>query len=256
MLLLPGQYGPTTAPQALHSILTSSSATLAPSPGFNLTSVSSFPLNISLQPGIVTYPSPYYAGKAQFSQLPSDPTVNYSIPLQVGSLALSDNVWAVLASNSSSINRITLWEAIPDVSQLSSGTFDSLTHIENIQSSACSPPCSGAGICSASATCSCPIGFEGPSCEACAEGFFGPKCQPCPSACQACDQGISGTGRCMVPLVSNAPSTCNCVNGRCPGGNRPCICNPGWTTNVNGTACARCQQGFFLNPNGDCLSKI
>lgn len=247
--LLPGQYTSTTNPELLHNLLTSSSATLSSSPGFNLSSISPLPLNIVLQPGLAIYSDPSYAGQAAFSQLPSAPIVNTSLPLQANSLALANNVWAAVTSGSAS-NRIIFWEPIPDVSQLPSEASQSLALID-MQSSACSPPCSGSGVCSASGTCSCPTGFTGSSCETCSEGFFGPTCQPCPSGCESCDQGISGSGLCLVPVVTNAPSTCNCLNGQC-GSNGQCTCNPGWTNASNGTACAQCATGFFLTSTGDC----
>ncbi|KAG2355406.1 hypothetical protein BDR07DRAFT_1474106 [Suillus spraguei] len=125
-----------------------------------------------------------------------------------------------------------LWNSIPDVSQLPASASGSLSLL-NLQSSSCSPVCSGDGICSSSGTCQCPSGFTGSSCEACSSGFFGPECQACPSGCTSCDDGISGTGRCLVPVVSNLPSD-------------------GWTSASNGTQCAACAAGFFLATNGNC----
>ena len=247
--LLPGQYTSTTTPQLLHIILTSSSATLSLSPGFTSSSVNPLPLNIALQPGIAMYSLALFSGQAAFSSLPSIP-INSTIPLPASSLALSNNVWAALTSGSS---RFIFWDSVPDVSQLPAAISLPLALVD-IQSSACSPMCSSSTVCSASATCVCPPGFTGSACESCADGFFGPTCKPCPSQCQSCDQGISGSGRCLVPIVANAPTTCNCINGRCAKGK--CTCNPGWTKAANGTACAQCAPGFFLTPNGDCQSKI
>ncbi|KAF8968267.1 insulin-like growth factor binding protein [Flammula alnicola] len=247
--LLPGQYTATTNPQLLHNLLTSASATLATSPGFGSTNLSSLPLNLNLEPGLAIYSLPLYSGQAAFSQLPSSPLGNNSTPLAASSIALSTNVWAAVTSGSSN-DRIVVWDAIPDISQLPSAASRSLSLVD-IQSSACSPACSGAGVCSASGTCTCPTGFAGSSCETCAAGFFGPTCQPCPAGCPSCDQGMSGSGRCLVPVVANAPSTCNCLNGQC-GANGQCACNPGWTTATNGTACATCAPGFFLTSTGDC----
>lgn len=247
--LLPGQYTATTNPQLLHNLLTSSSATLSRSPGFGSASLTSLPLNLQLEPGLAIYSQRLYSGQAAFSQLPSAPLNNSSTPLTASSIALSSNIWIAVTSSSSFNTRFVLWESVPDVSQLPS-SVSSLALVD-IQSSACSPPCSGAGVCSTAGTCTCPTGFTGSSCESCASGFFGPNCQPCPQGCPSCDQGISGSGRCLTPIVDNAPSKCNCLNGRC-GANGQCSCNPGWTTNDNGTACAKCAPGFFLTTTGDC----
>lgn len=243
--LLPGQYASTTNPQLLHNLLTSSSATLVGSPGFQSSSGSSLPLNLQLEPGLAIYSQSLYAGQAAFSQLPSSPLSNSSTPLPASSIAISSNVWVAVSSNN---NRIVLWDSVPDTSQLpSTGSLSLL----DVQSSACSPPCSGSGICSASGTCTCPTGFTGSSCESCQAGFFGPTCQPCPQGCSNCDQGISGSGRCLAPIINNLPSTCNCLNGKC-GTNGQCTCNPGWTASSNGTACSQCSPGFFLTTTGDC----
>ncbi|KAJ8507043.1 hypothetical protein ONZ45_g10551 [Pleurotus djamor] len=53
--LLPGQYTSTTNPQFLHNLLTAPSASIAPAPGFNLSSTVSLPLNVALSPGIAVY---------------------------------------------------------------------------------------------------------------------------------------------------------------------------------------------------------
>ncbi|KIJ63333.1 hypothetical protein HYDPIDRAFT_156112 [Hydnomerulius pinastri MD-312] len=251
VLLLPGQYTSSTNPELLHELLTSSSATLSASTGFaNSSSKSSLslPLTVELQPGIAVYPQALYSGQGLYSALPSAPVVNASIPLTASSLALSGNVWAAVSAGSNS--RVILWDSIPDVSQLPQTAAGSLALL-NMESSSCSPPCSGNGVCSASGTCTCPTGFTGASCESCASGFFGPTCQACPSGCTSCDQGISGTGRCLAPIVTNPPSSCNCINGEC-GSNGQCTCLAGWTSASNGTQCAACASGFFLDSTGSC----
>jgi hypothetical protein len=169
----------------------------------------------------------------------------------VGSLSLSSNVW--VAVNTGSNNRVIFWDSIPDFGQLPAGSATSLSLVD-MQSSACSPPCAGSGVCSASGSCVCPTGFNGTSCESCAPGFFGSTCQQCPTGCTSCDDGIAGTGRCLTPTFNNLPSSCNCQNGVC-GSNGQCTCLSGWTTATNGTACAKCATGFFLASNGNCQGK-
>ncbi|VDB84516.1 unnamed protein product [Peniophora sp. CBMAI 1063] len=245
--LLPGQYSSSTNPQLLHEILTSSSTQYTPSPGFNSSSSSSpLPLGVALQPGFSIYSSPLYAGQASFAPLPQNAT-NTSSGFSASSLAISDGVWLAVKAGTSQ-SRMILWDSIPDTSQINGLT--SLTLVD-MQSSSCSTPCSSAGLCTTSGKCSCPTGFTGESCETCAPGFFGPTCQACPANCTSCDEGISGSGRCLTPIVSNPPSSCNCLNGQCQS-NGQCTCNSGWTAASNGTACAACAAGFFLDSNGDC----
>ncbi|KAF9484961.1 growth factor receptor domain-containing protein [Pholiota conissans] len=245
--LLPGQYTDATNPQLLHNLLTSSSATLAPSPGFSNATSLSLPLDLALEPGLSIYTGSRYSGQPTFSPLPSAPFGNTSTPLSAGSLSLSTNVWAAVSLGNT---RIVLWEAVPDISQLAKGATPALSLLD-MQSASCSPACSGSGVCSVNGTCTCPPGFAGSACETCATGFFGPTCQACPSGCTKCDEGISGSGQCLAPTISNAPSTCNCINGAC-GSNGQCNCLTGWTTGTNGTACAKCATGFFLSTTGAC----
>ncbi|KAI0333135.1 hypothetical protein GY45DRAFT_1320075 [Cubamyces sp. BRFM 1775] len=245
LLLLPGQYTSSTNPALLHNLLTSSSASLALSPGFD--GNTSLPLNLALQPGVAVYPQANYSGQATFAKLPSSPS-NSTLKISPGSLALASNVWVAISDSSN--DRVIFWDSVPDVSQLPSGA-SGLSQLLDIQSSACSPPCAGAGVCSASGTCVCPTGFNGTSCETCAPGFFGPSCQACPADCATCDDGMTGSGRCLEPVIKNAPSTCNCLNGVC-NSDGSCTCNAGWTAGTNGTACAKCATGFFLNSDGNC----
>ncbi|KAF8632853.1 hypothetical protein AX17_004701 [Amanita inopinata Kibby_2008] len=110
--LLPGQYSSSTSPQLLHDMLTSSSASLSPSPGFNLSSSVTLPLNVQLQPGIATFTGPLYSGRSAFAALPSSPVSNSSTPLNAVSVTLSSGIWAVVKSGS---DRLVLWDSIPDL---------------------------------------------------------------------------------------------------------------------------------------------
>ncbi|PCH38564.1 growth factor receptor domain-containing protein [Wolfiporia cocos MD-104 SS10] len=249
--LLPGQYTSDTNPEALHELLTSSSASLVASPGFFVNKSISLPLDLALSPGIALYPKANYSGQATFAALPNNASAtNSSKQLSAGSFGLASNMWAAMSGTTSN-DRVIFWDSVPDISQLPSSTLsDPLTLLE-MQSSACSPACAGAGICSSSGKCICPTGFTGTSCQSCAEDFFGPTCSPCPSDCKECDDGLQGTGKCLVVEVSDPPASCNCINGVC-GTNGTCSCNAGWTTASNGTACAKCSAGFFLDSSGDC----
>ncbi|KAF8875239.1 TNFR/NGFR cysteine-rich region family protein [Infundibulicybe gibba] len=245
--LLPGQYTSTTSPQLLHNVLTASSVSISSSAGFGNASTATLPLNLALQPGLATYSSNLYAGQSAFAALPNKPISNSTSPLSAKSFALSSSVW--VAANAGT-NRVIFWDSVPDVAQLPASSSGSLALVD-IQSLACSPSCSGSGVCSSAGVCQCAPGFNGSSCEACSPGFFGPSCQACPSGCTSCDDGISGSGRCLKPVIANAPSTCNCLNGVC-GSNGQCTCNAGFTNTGGGVACSKCSPGFFLTSTGDC----
>ncbi|KAJ7034556.1 TNFR/NGFR cysteine-rich region family protein [Mycena alexandri] len=250
-LLLPGQYTSTTNPQLLHNLLTSSSATLASSPGFkNSTGSTALPLNVAQEPGLSIYSGPLYSGQPAFTSIPGAPIAgNSSTPLSLRSLALSTDVYiAVNSPTAGSAQRVILWDSIPDTAQLptSAPSAAGLT-LFDIESAACTPSCASSGLCSASGTCVCAPGFTGPSCESCSAGFFGPSCAACPSGCGKCDDGLTGSGRCLETAVPQ----CNCVNGVC-GANGSCTCTAGFTSAANGTACSQCAPGFFLTDAGDC----
>ncbi|KAJ7491081.1 insulin-like growth factor binding protein [Mycena latifolia] len=229
VLLLPGQYTATTNPELIHDLLTSSHATLTPTPGFGNSSTPALPLNVAVAPGLAIYAQTLYSGKAAFSSLPSAPVSNTSTPLAAESMAMSSSIWVAMSFGSN--GRVVLWDSVPDTAQLPLGSSGSMSLLD-MQSSTCSPPC----------TCTCAPGFNGTACETCAAGFFG---------CASCDEGISGTGRCLTPPVANPLSACNCLNGECAS-DGTCACNPGWTTAANGTACAKCASGFFATSTGDC----
>ncbi|KAJ6608209.1 insulin-like growth factor binding protein [Mycena sp. CBHHK59/15] len=234
-LLLPGQYTSTTNPQLLHNLLTSSSATLSSSPGFKSSSLSlSLPLNVAQEPGLSIYSGPLYSGEPAFTSIPTSPIPpNSSTSLALRSLALSSSVWISVNSPASGNNRIIVWDSIPDTAQLPTSAPSSLT-LFDVESTACSPSCSSAGICTASGTCACAPGFTGAS------------------GCAKCDDGLAGTGRCLAETAAN---TCNCVNGVC-GADGNCACTTGFTTAANGTACSQCSPGFFLTSSGDCSTRV
>ncbi|KAJ6520275.1 insulin-like growth factor binding protein [Mycena sanguinolenta] len=248
VLLLPGQYTANTNPELIHELLTSTHATLSPHPGFGNSSTPALPLNVAVSPGLAIYAQTLYSGQAAFSSIPTAPVSNGSTPLTAESLAMSTSVWMAVSFGSN--GRVIMWDPVPDTSQLPVGSKGAMSLLD-MQSSTCSPPCASSGTCSAAGTCTCAPGFNGTACETCAAGFFGPQCQACPAGCPSCDEGISGTGRCLTPPVANPLTACNCLNGECASGGS-CTCNSGWTTAANGTACAACASGFFLTSTGDC----
>ncbi|KNE90167.1 hypothetical protein PSTG_16390 [Puccinia striiformis f. sp. tritici PST-78] len=129
----------------------------------------------------------------------------------------------------------------------------------------CPGGCGSGGSCSGSAsTCKCNTGYTGARCDSCANGYFGPDCQRCPDCDQStsstCDDGTTGTGACISldlnkthNLFSISQNRCNCLNGICTGA-ASCLCSAGWTTASNGTLCATCSAGFFLDPHGECAA--
>nr|GAT50990.1 growth factor receptor domain-containing protein [Mycena chlorophos] len=247
-LLLPGSYTSTTNPQFLHNLLTSSSPNLTSSPGFkNSTLSTALPLDVVQEAGLSIYADPLYGGQAAFSTIPSAP-VNGSTPLSSRALGLSSSVWIAVNSPASPNSRVIIWDSVPDTAQLpTSAPAPGTLTLFDIESAACNPSCSSGGVCSATDTCACSPGFSGPSCEVCASGFFGPTCSgQCPSSCSKCDDGLTGTGKC---LVQETAASCNCVNGVCQA-DGSCACATGWTTASNGTACAQVESGFFLTDSG------
>jgi hypothetical protein len=91
--------------------------------------------------------------------------------------------------------------------------------------------------------------------DQCQPGRFGPHCTTCPDCPNGtCEEGITGTGRCIPPAVNPAASACQCTNGVCGTNNSSCICNPGWADAIGGNRCSICATGFYLSSSGDCLS--
>jgi hypothetical protein len=234
----------------------SSSDTIISSPGFDLSSAElEPPIDIELQAGLAIYPGQFYNGQANFISLRGSFS-NQTIPFtpDFGSIAISENVWLAITLDSG--NLIILYDTAPLITLPSKN--QPITIID-YQSSTCQPPCSGSGVCTASATCACAEGFAGSSCESCASGFVGPACQPCPSPCKSCNQttGLCSTSEAFKLKVKRAQKTCNCQNGICSS-DGSCSCLPGWTnaTDLNGVTCAQCAPGFFLASTGDCQGKI
>jgi hypothetical protein len=187
------------------------------------------------------FPNIYFQGSGAVT---ANSSLNSTVPLGA-SFKVLGNTWASLASPLSTSNTsFIIWDSVMDTSVL---PIPSNLVITNIQSAGCVPPCAGAGSCNPSTpVCVCPPGFNGTLCQSCSEGHFGPTCRPCPSSCTNCDQGITGSGKCI-----NAAAQCNCLHGEC-GDNGKCKCLPGWGQSQNGTACAQCDQGFFILSNDFC----
>lgn len=224
------------------------------SPGFTMSSTV-LPFAVTLQPGFVLYSDQFYNGQANYKSLRnsfSNKTISLLLAPGSGSIAISKDVWLAVATGST--NPTIFYDTAPLIWP---STNQSVITVIDYQSSTCQPQCSGNGVCTASATCTCAKGFTGPSCESCASGFFGPACKPCPSSCDSCDQT---SGLCLTPKaafkVDKAQKTCNCQNGQCSSDGN-CSCLPGWTnaTELNGVTCAQCAPGFFMT-SGNCRSKI
>lgn len=209
-------------------------------------------MELFLQPGIATFSSRLYSGQTAFTALPdstnNDNNTSSSTPLVAESVALSSNVVAITTSSS---NRLVLWDSIPDTGHLPPPFNNAQLSLVDIQSTTCSPLCSSSGgICNSQGQCVCRDGFTGSSCEECSSGRFGPDCRVCgEDDCEKCDEGVSGTGRCLKKKTSG--NDCNCVNGVC-GDDGNCQCTTGFTKADNGTQCAKCADGFFLTSSGDC----
>ncbi|KAG6900229.1 hypothetical protein C0993_001048 [Termitomyces sp. T159_Od127] len=147
IVLLPGQYASASSPQLLHTVLTSSSASFSPSPGFN-GSLKTLPLTLALEPGLAIFSDILYSGQSGFSALPANLTGNSSTLLAAKSLSLSQTIWIAIKNGPPS-ERLIIWDSIPNISELPVGRPTALSLVD-IQSTACSPPCAASGICSAS----------------------------------------------------------------------------------------------------------
>ncbi|GAA5829789.1 hypothetical protein JCM5353_002232 [Sporobolomyces roseus] len=270
--LLPGTYTSSSFPSLYNSTssnvtnpspFSSSKSTSQNSPGFTSTgslSTSSQSFTVSVEPGLITYPSAYYEGTSTFHPLPNS-TLN-STSTEFSSLLLTapQDSYAIVSTPGSS--RIVVWESIPDVSTLGfSGSVQKgeLAELRNTGCPGDGGECGIGGKCSSNGTCVCRTGFTGNDCGDCLPGFYGKECsEQCRGGCSTCDDGIAGSGLCLDP-PSHAnlilPSDCNCLNGICSGSTSTatCDCNAGWTRGSNGTQCASCSDGYYMSSSGDCL---
>ena len=196
--------------------------------------------NQILRAGILTYSSPNFQGPSTFWATDSASKEN-PVPFpDEGSFKVFGNVSFTLNSTSDSIT-IIMWDPASDISSLPLPSVP--FNIVSIDAVGCLEPCTSAGKCNPySAVCTCPSGFTGTLCEKCADKHFGPKCRPCPSNCTSCDEGISGSGLCLVPTRPE----CKCKNGECDDKGE-CKCLPGYGPSKNGTECALCMEGYFWN---------
>ncbi|OCB91987.1 hypothetical protein A7U60_g695 [Sanghuangporus baumii] len=220
--LLPGQYTESTNPQLLHSLLTSSSATIASSAGFPNSSSVSLPLSIQLQPGFAFYSSANYSGAANYVPLPTSANAsNVTTPFNGGSFVLSSDTWAELSSSN---GRFILWDASPDVSQLP-GSFAGLS-LSQLQSSSCSSACaSGGSVNWAAQPAPTPLELARPTGLTTGNGFVADnnkkECEACAEKCTAC--GIDGFSiastidqvKCTACLPGSVLSDGQCVES-CP----------------------------------------
>ncbi|WAR56261.1 hypothetical protein PtB15_7B107 [Puccinia triticina] len=204
---------------------------------------------------MIAYPLPLYQDQPQ---LIGEEVGNSNAPLT--SFLLAKGYHAAFGINGDV--RIVVHDSCPNVKQWSLKGLE----LMSIESNNCPGGCGSGGKCRRpTSSCECNTGYKGPRCDSCANGYFGPDCQRCPNcdtlSTSTCDDGVTGTGRCISlnflnrtqnPL-SISQSRCNCVNGVCAG-DTSCLCSAGWTTSSNGTLCASCQSGFFLDSRGECVA--
>ncbi|KAG8768627.1 hypothetical protein FRC12_005458 [Ceratobasidium sp. 428] len=243
VILLPGTYS-SSSPVAsilppLDSITPTAESGITVSPASL-----SYPITVSLPAGALAYSTAFYAGSAT----PVDLSSNLTSPRLPGSLAIPPNMAVTFRSPSSSAS-LVLFSSIPDTAQLPTLAAD--FSFSAVQATACAPACASGGACTANGACVCASGFTGDQCEQCLPGHFGPSCQQCVDQC--CDDGMSGSGRCLGARSKSSVETCACEKGTCAS-DGSCTCNPGWTNPSagNSTKCSVCASGFFLDPAGEC----
>ena len=123
---------------SLHSLLTSSSASISSSPGFDANL--SLPLKLALQPGVAVYSQAKYSGDASFVQPPSSWLTEQHFAI----CWLSSTLVQYMGRTIHRViqDRVIFWDSVPNVSQLTSSASGPSALLD-IQSSACSPPCAG-----------------------------------------------------------------------------------------------------------------
>ncbi|SGY76706.1 BQ5605_C005g03509 [Microbotryum silenes-dioicae] len=289
--LLPGTYTSSSSTNANSSLLSfpssTSASTATPSAGFTSSGTLGSTYTVSLQPGIIAYSSILFQGTPTYLALPATNTsasnsTSTSLGSSISSLLLSNEVYAILHAGS---ERFVVWDGVADVSQWRSVVKNQVT-FQQLQSSACATPCASGGTCTGDGRCACATGWAGTLCgqsgldpprvlvyrstvtdlsyfifdcsDICEPGHYGSSCLPCPANCANCDQGVTGTGRCLDVGSSSIvqPSTCNCINGICASNSSsaPCACSAGWSTAANGTQCGACATGYYQTNGGDCLA--
>ncbi|KAL5636318.1 hypothetical protein ACGC1H_004955 [Rhizoctonia solani] len=242
VILLPGTYSSDSAAAKLVSLSDSPSR----SSGISVSESASFPYTISLSSGALAFDANNYAGNSTLINLSS----NLSAPRLPASVAIPPNT-AVTLRSASSQSSLVLFASVPDTAQLPLLAPD--LAFSAVQSTSCSPACTSGGACTINGTCACAEGFSGPQCEQCAPGFFGSSCQKCKDTC--CDDGMTGSGKCLGSKSKTSSELCGCDKGTC-GGDGSCTCNAGWvnpTSGQNATAkCSVCAPGFFQDASGEC----
>ncbi|KAG2104308.1 growth factor receptor domain-containing protein [Suillus cothurnatus] len=182
------------------------------------------PLNIALQPGMTIYPQAFYSGQGSYSNLPTSPVGNATIPFTASSFALSGNVWAAVSAGSNS--RVVLWNSVPDcqsaackrlrfpiccstynhhpVRRLVPGmAFAPLLGRVNVKVDSLVHLASRAHLVSSDRSA-----------------------RPARQGCQTCHRAVTASMANVVPTGQ-------------------CTCLAGWTSASNGTQCAACAAGFF-----------
>lgn len=174
--LLPGTYSPATSAfrtdntsADLSSVFSSQSVPTVPT-GFSASgsvdSSSSASYTVALQPGLTTYSSAMYQGSSTRISPPQNASNSTAsrFPQKVESLLLTSDTVAIARFASDKSTQMVLWDSLYDAGQLPSGAGSGGLDIVQVQSRACTPPCSSGGVCNADGTCACAPGFTGKTC--------------------------------------------------------------------------------------------